>query len=116
MDLEYIDVNPMTRRQLDDLWEVKATLSSTEFTYAAVRVARDTRYPVDVVYALLGGASPTAAWRMFRGMTRVSLSQAAGVSPAGLSSIERGLNSGSQVRDKLALALAVPANALIAHF
>jgi DNA-binding XRE family transcriptional regulator len=53
---------------------------------------------------------------MFRGMTRVTLSQAAGVSPTGLSSIERGLNSGSQVRDKLALALAVPADALIAHF
>lgn len=114
--MEYIDVSPMTRQQLDDLWEVKTTRSSTEFTYAAVRLARETRYPVDVVYALLGGASPTAAWRMFRGMTRVTLSQASGVSAAGLSSIERGLNSGSQVRDKLARALVVPADALIAHF
>jgi len=116
VNLEYIDVNPMTRRQLDDLWEVKATLSSTEFTNAAVRVARETRYPIDVVYALLGGSSPTAAWRTFRGMTRISLAQAAGVSSTGLSSIERGLNSGSQVRDKLARALGVPADALIALF
>lgn len=116
MGLEYMDVNPMARRQLDDLWEVKATLSSVAFSDAAARVARDTRYPIDVVYALLGGSSPTAAWRVFRGMTRISLSEAAGISPAGLSSIERGLNSGSKVRDKLATALALPADALIALF
>ncbi len=91
--MEYIDVKPMTRRQLDDLWEVKATLSSTEFTYAAVRVARDTRYPVDVVYALLGGASPTAAWRIFRGMTRVTLSQAAGVVLPGCLASSAGLTA-----------------------
>jgi len=116
VNLEYLDVNPITRRQLDDLWEVKATQTPSEFTTAAVHVAGDTRYPIDVVYALLGGASPTAAWRLFRKMTRTELANAAGVSLTGLSSIERGLNSGNQVRDKLAIALAIPAGALIALF
>ncbi len=106
----------MTRRQLDDLWEVKETLSSTKFSMRRYASLTPLVTPVGVVYALLGRASPTAAWRMFRGMTRVTLSQAARVSQAGLSSIERGLNSGNQVRDKLSHALAVPADALIAHF
>lgn len=114
--LEYLDVNPITRRQLDDLWEVKATQTPGEFTTAAVYITADTRYPIDVVYALLRGASPTAAWRVFRNTTRTELADAAGVSPTGLSSIERGLNGGNQVRDKLAIALAIPTDALIALF
>ena len=105
-----------SRRQLDDLWEVKATQTPSEFTTAAAHVGGDKRYPIDVVYALLGGASPTAAWRLFRKMTRTELENAAGVSPTGLSSIERGPNSGNQVRDELAIALAIPAYALIALF
>ena len=49
-------------------------------------------------------------------MTRTELENAVGVSPTGLSSIERRLNSRNQVRDELAIALAIPAYALIALF
>lgn len=114
--LEYLDVTPITRRQLDDLWEVKTARTAGDFAEAAMRIASDTRYPVDVVYGLLGGASPTEAWRSFRNMSRTALALEAGVSTTGLSGIERGMNSGKQTRDKIARALAIPADALIPVF
>jgi hypothetical protein len=56
--LEYLEVTPITRRQLDDLWEVKTARTAGDFAEAATRIAFDTQYPVDVVYGLLGGAPP----------------------------------------------------------
>jgi hypothetical protein len=54
----------------------------------------------------------------FRNMSRTALGAGAGagVSTTGLSSIERGMNSGKQTRDKIARALAIPADALIPVF
>jgi hypothetical protein len=52
----------------------------------------------------------------FRNMSRTALAAGAGVSTTGLSSIERGINSGKQTRDKIARALAIPADALIPVF
>jgi transcriptional regulator with XRE-family HTH domain len=49
-------------------------------------------------------------------MSRTALAAGAGVSTTGLSSIERGMNSGKQTRDKIARALAIPAGALIPVF
>jgi transcriptional regulator with XRE-family HTH domain len=67
----------------------------------------------DVVSAPLEGKTRTAAWRLFRNISQTELAQKAGVSCTGLSSIERGLSSGNQLRPELADALAVPAEALI---
>jgi transcriptional regulator with XRE-family HTH domain len=67
-----------------------------------------------VVAALLEGKTPTAAWRLFRNISQTELANKAGVSCTGLSNIERGLSSGKQIRRKLACALGVPAEALIA--
>lgn len=116
MTLQYLDVTPITRRQLEDLWEIKTAQTVGDLAEAAMRVAADTRYPVDVVYGLLGGASPTEAWRSFRNMSRTALALDAGVSTTGLSGIERGMNSGKQTRDKIARALAIPADALVPVF
>ena len=113
MEQDYLEVNPITRRQLDDLWEIKATQAPVAFSEAMGRLVSQTLYPRDVVSALLEGKTPTAAWRLFRNISQSELAHIAGVSHTGLASIERGLSSGNQLRPKLACALAIPAEALI---
>lgn len=113
---EQLDVTPITRRQLEELWDIKTTGTAAEFADAAMRIASDSRYPLEIVYDLLAGASPTMAWRSFRGLSRTALALEAGVSATGLSGIERGMNSGKQARDKIACALAIPADALTPVF
>lgn len=51
--------------------------------------------PSEVVYAILDGENPTRVWRVYRGLTRQQLAEAADISVPYLSQIESGKRKGS---------------------
>jgi DNA-binding XRE family transcriptional regulator len=76
----------------------------------------ETTIPLEVVKAKLDGVHPLKAWREFRGMTQLQLSSNAGVGRDLIAQIEtRKKRGGVGTLDRLARALGVPIEALIAE-
>ncbi|MEP7454695.1 helix-turn-helix transcriptional regulator [Phyllobacterium sp. SB3] len=61
----------------------------------AIVKGEEETFPEDVVVALVEGNNPVRVFRKWRGMTAVTLSQAAGISQPYLSEIENGSKDGS---------------------
>jgi DNA-binding XRE family transcriptional regulator len=76
----------------------------------------ETTIPLEVVKAKLDGVHPLKTWREFRGMTQLQLSSNAGVGRDLIAQIEtRKKRGGVGTLDRLARALGVPIEALIAE-
>ncbi len=87
--------------------EDRAELNVAEAA-AARRDGGEEYVPADVAYRILDGESPVRVWRAHRGMTLERLGSFAGIKPAYLSEIERGVKRGTPaVWRKLATALNV---------
>jgi DNA-binding XRE family transcriptional regulator len=73
----------------------------------------DVRYPAAVVDAILGGATPLRAWRVYRGLSQISLAEAANLSATGLNKLELGKRDGRPATLRaVAKALDIPVSAL----
>ena len=75
----------------EDLADV---LAHREFR-AKLEAGEEELLPAAMVDRILAGESPVRVWREHRGLTAVALANAANVSPAYLSEIERGVKPGS---------------------
>jgi DNA-binding XRE family transcriptional regulator len=86
-------------------------------TLAAQRgVPVETTIPLEIVRAKLDGVHPLKAWREFRSMTQLQLSSSAGVGRDLIAQIETHKKRGGVgTLERLARALAVPIEALIAQ-
>jgi len=83
---------------------------------AALPSGRQATVPIEVVEAKLAGEHPLKAWREYRGLTQRELGDNAGVGRDLIAQIETGKRAGSiQTLDRLAEALAVPIEAVIAR-
>jgi DNA-binding XRE family transcriptional regulator len=101
-----------------DLWKRMRELAEEAEDIADIeRFDRDddgVRVPLEVVEAKLNGAHSVKAWREHKKLTLQAVADAAGLSKAFVSQIERGLRTGSAATLKrLAVALDVPVGALM---
>jgi DNA-binding XRE family transcriptional regulator len=72
------------------------------------------RYPEQVAFAIVDGATPLRAWREHRGLSAQALAEAAGVSRPYVTQIETGSRVGTaRTLAKLARVLDVPVGALL---
>lgn len=71
-------------------------------------------FPSEVVDSLVAGENPVRVYRLYRGMTQIALSKAAGISQSALTQIEHNLTKPRvQIAKKLAEALDVTMDDLI---
>ena len=81
---------------------------------ANIETANDERIPGSVVDRCVRGETPALVWRELRGMTRLEVAAAAGLSDTALAEIESGiLDPGLQPMAKLARALRVDLDDLV---
>lgn len=83
----YVVLPEQAYEELRDLAEARAV-------QAAISQGEET-YPAELVNALIDGANPVRAFRVFRGLKATELARRAGVAPAYLSEIENGRKTGS---------------------
>lgn len=102
--------------QFADLAALDAAAAEDAAYAAALPPGRQATVPFEVVEAKLAGERPLRAWREHRGLTQQALAQRAGVGRDMIAQIETGKRAGSiDTLDRLAAALAVPIEALIAR-
>ena len=83
---------------------------------AALPPGRQPTVPLKLIEAREAGASPLKAWREYQGISQQVLADRAGVTHDMIARIETGKREGSiATLDRLAAALAVPIDALVAR-
>jgi DNA-binding XRE family transcriptional regulator len=115
------------RRLLDELGDEAAedladrvALAAADTENAAYAAAlppgRQATVPLEVMIALDAGTRPLKAWRDHRGLTQQALAEQSRVSRDLIAQIETGKRDGSiATLDRLAAALGIPVDALIAR-
>jgi DNA-binding XRE family transcriptional regulator len=102
--------------QLADLAALDAAAVEDAAYAATLPAGRQATVPLEVIEAKLTGEHPLKAWREHRGLTQQALAQNAGVGRDMIAQIETGKRAGSVATlDRLAAALALPIDALIAR-
>jgi DNA-binding XRE family transcriptional regulator len=104
----------------DDIAAVTAARAADAEFAARLAVERsipvETTVPLQVVKAKLDGAHPLKAWREYRGITQVELASRSAVARDLIAQIETHKKQGSVTTlDRLARALSIPIEALIAE-
>lgn len=72
-----------------------ADLRTYDRVMAQLADGQEELLPAELVKRMLGGASPLRAWREFRGLTQMALSEASGVNRVQIADIEAGRKNGS---------------------
>jgi len=114
------DGTPLVVITADEYKRLLATVDDDAADIAAADRARadDTRFPAEVVDAIIDGATPVAAWRQYRGLSQAALAGTAGMTQAGVSRLETKKDGRApavgrlETRRALAKALDVPLSAL----